>query len=159
MSRSKCSADVANSRSISCAHFNSSLVEVEVAAQEMFVPTSEGGGSAVSFDGYRVIVVSGAVVAVSIIALQLSVITLFNSFNPPFRPLVPSQPCVSVGNVAQLTVDLLINTLKLVRVGYLDDDSLLPLVGNDAFDHTRPAGHMHTAGEGLNNFKLQCMYT
>ncbi len=53
-----------------------------------------------------------------------------------------------MGNVAQLAVDLLINTLKLPRVGYLDDDSLLPLVGNDAFDHTGLSGHMHTAGEG-----------
>lgn len=53
-----------------------------------------------------------------------------------------------MGNVAQLTVDLLINTLKLSRVGYLDDESLLPLVGNDAFDHTGPPGCMHTSGEG-----------
>ena len=66
-----------------------------------------------------------------------------------------SQPCISVGNVGQLTVDLIINSLKLDRVGYLQDPALLPLVGNDAFDHTTHAGqgHLHTAAEG------GCTYT
>jgi len=66
-----------------------------------------------------------------------------------------SQPCISVGNVGQLTVDLIINTLKLDRVGYLQDPGLLPLVGNDAFDHTTHTGqgHLHTAAEG------GCVYT
>jgi len=62
--------------------------------------------------------------------------------------LFPAQPCISVGNVAQLSVDLVVNTLKLSRVGYICDTSLLPLVGNDPFDHTGSAGHLHTAGEG-----------
>ncbi len=53
-----------------------------------------------------------------------------------------------MGNVGQLTVDLLVNTLKLARVGYLDHMAILPLVGNDAFDHTQPTGHLHTSAEG-----------
>ncbi len=53
-----------------------------------------------------------------------------------------------MGNIAQLAVDLIINTLKLPRIGYLDDESLLPLVGNDAFDYTGALGYMQTAGEG-----------
>ena len=70
-------------------------------------------------------------------------------------PVLFSQPCISVGNVGQLTVDLIINTLKLDRVGYLQDPGLLPLVGNDAFDHTTHTGqgHLHTAAEG------GCVYT
>ena len=70
-------------------------------------------------------------------------------------PVLFSQPCISVGNVGQLTVDLIINTLKLDRVGYLQDPGLLPLVGNDAFDHTTHTGqgHLHTATEG------GCVYT
>lgn len=62
------------------------------------------------------------------------------------------QPSISVGNVGQLTVDLLINTLKLPRVGYLKDPALLPLVGNDAFDHTHPSGYLHTSAEGVSLF-------
>ena len=58
------------------------------------------------------------------------------------------QPSVSVGNVPQLTVDLILNTLKLERVGWINDDSLLPVVGNDALDFTRPAGYLHTGAEG-----------
>jgi len=42
-------------------------------------------------------------------------------------------PAVSVGNVGQLAVDVLISTLSLKKVGYLHDDSFLPLVGNDPF--------------------------
>ena len=59
------------------------------------------------------------------------------------------QPSISVGNVGQLTADLLINTLELSRVGYVQDPTILPLVGNDAFDHTRPSGYLHTSAEGI----------
>jgi len=60
---------------------------------------------------------------------------------------------VSVGNVGQLAVDLLINTWRLPRVGYMDHPALLPLVGNNAFDHTQPAGHLHTVAEGWSRWK------
>ena len=38
-----------------------------------------------------------------------------------------------MGNVGQLATDLLISTLSMKRVGYLHDDSFLPLVGNNPF--------------------------
>ena len=56
------------------------------------------------------------------------------------------QPCVSVGNVAQLAVDLFINSLQLSRVGHLHHASVLPLVGSSAFSHTSHC--LHTAAEG-----------
>jgi proteasome assembly chaperone 2 len=42
-------------------------------------------------------------------------------------------PILSIGNVSQLAVDLLIANLPCERVGFLDDAEVLPLVGNDAF--------------------------
>ncbi|XP_058823671.1 proteasome assembly chaperone 2 [Topomyia yanbarensis] len=44
-------------------------------------------------------------------------------------------PTVSVGNVAQLAVDLLIETLKLNKIGLLWHPALIPVVGPPAFDH------------------------
>ncbi|XP_046356589.1 proteasome assembly chaperone 2-like [Haliotis rufescens] len=44
-------------------------------------------------------------------------------------------PCVSVGNVGQLTADLVISTLWMERVGYIYHDSILPMVGNNPFAH------------------------
>ena len=40
---------------------------------------------------------------------------------------------MSVGNVPQLAVDLIINTFELEKLGWVNDDSILPLVGNGAF--------------------------
>ncbi|KAI8504748.1 Proteasome assembly chaperone 2 [Branchiostoma belcheri] len=42
-------------------------------------------------------------------------------------------PAVCVGNVGQLTVDLIIHTLSMERIGYLHTDCLLPMVGNNPF--------------------------
>ncbi|PKA60963.1 hypothetical protein AXF42_Ash019952 [Apostasia shenzhenica] len=42
-------------------------------------------------------------------------------------------PGLSIGNVGQLAVDLLISTLRADRVAYLDEPSVLPCVGNDAY--------------------------
>lgn len=42
-------------------------------------------------------------------------------------------PAVSVGNVGQLAVDLLLSTLEVVPVGYWYDDCTHPLVGCDPF--------------------------
>ncbi|KAI7726549.1 hypothetical protein M8C21_032100 [Ambrosia artemisiifolia] len=42
-------------------------------------------------------------------------------------------PALSIGNVGQLAVDLLIASSKADRVGYLDDPNVLPCVGNDAY--------------------------
>ncbi|XP_077983382.1 proteasome assembly chaperone 2-like [Glandiceps talaboti] len=46
-------------------------------------------------------------------------------------------PSVSVGNVGQLSVDLLVTTLELVKVGYIHTDCVLPVCGNDAFSQSR----------------------
>ncbi|KAH7517904.1 hypothetical protein FEM48_Zijuj09G0113500 [Ziziphus jujuba var. spinosa] len=42
-------------------------------------------------------------------------------------------PALSIGNVGQLAVDLLVSTLRAERVGYLDSPFVLPCVGNDAY--------------------------
>ncbi|KAL2537553.1 clast3-related [Forsythia ovata] len=42
-------------------------------------------------------------------------------------------PALSIGNVGQLAVDLLISSLKAEKIGYLDDPNILPCVGNDAY--------------------------
>ncbi|XP_067933479.1 proteasome assembly chaperone 2-like [Watersipora subatra] len=42
-------------------------------------------------------------------------------------------PAVSVGNVGQLTVDVLISTTQAEIVGTIYDDSLIPLIGNNPY--------------------------
>ncbi|XP_009416799.2 uncharacterized protein LOC103997343 [Musa acuminata AAA Group] len=42
-------------------------------------------------------------------------------------------PGLSIGNVGQLAVDLLISSTGAKRVGFLDEPSLLPCAGNDAY--------------------------
>ncbi|XP_004300040.1 PREDICTED: proteasome assembly chaperone 2 [Fragaria vesca subsp. vesca] len=42
-------------------------------------------------------------------------------------------PALSIGNVGQLAVDLLVASTKAERVGYLDTPFILPCVGNDAY--------------------------
>ncbi|XP_020591789.1 proteasome assembly chaperone 2 [Phalaenopsis equestris] len=42
-------------------------------------------------------------------------------------------PALSIGNVSQLTIDLLISSLRAKRIAYLDEPSVLPCVGNDAY--------------------------
>ena len=49
---------------------------------------------------------------------------------------VCEQPVVSVGNVAQLALDLIISTLDMERFGYLYHEALVPVVGNDPFEDT-----------------------
>ncbi|XP_055548960.1 proteasome assembly chaperone 2 [Wyeomyia smithii] len=44
-------------------------------------------------------------------------------------------PSVSVGNVAQLAVDLLIETLKMRKIGLLWHPALIPVVGPAAYEH------------------------
>lgn len=43
------------------------------------------------------------------------------------------KPAVSVGNVGQLSTDLLIAALKPERIGYIYHESLLAVVGNDPY--------------------------
>lgn len=42
-------------------------------------------------------------------------------------------PGLSIGNVSQLAIDFLVSSLRAKRVAYLDDPSVLPCVGNDAY--------------------------
>ena len=48
-------------------------------------------------------------------------------------PITRPQPALSIGNVGQLAVDLLISSARARRVAYLDEPSVLPCAGNDAF--------------------------
>ncbi|GMN37497.1 hypothetical protein TIFTF001_006857 [Ficus carica] len=50
-------------------------------------------------------------------------------------------PALSIGNVGQLAVDLLVSTMRAERIGYLDTPFVLPCVGNDAYVPT-PPGHL-----------------
>mmetsp|Transcript_21702 Transcript_21702/g.47678 ORF Transcript_21702/g.47678 Transcript_21702/m.47678 type:complete len:262 (-) Transcript_21702:324-1109(-) len=54
-------------------------------------------------------------------------------------------PAVSTANVGQLAVDLLISTLELPRVAYLEHDAVLPCVGNDPY--VAPCGAVATSME------------
>ena len=51
-----------------------------------------------------------------------------------------TQPTVSVGNVAQLTVDLLVSTLAMNRTGYILHESILPMCGNNPFASNKDKG-------------------
>ncbi|KAH7660915.1 Proteasome assembly chaperone 2 eukaryotic protein [Dioscorea alata] len=53
----------------------------------------------------------------------------------PFSPECPTLllPALSIGNVGQLAIDLLISSTGARRVGYLDEPSVLPCAGNDAY--------------------------
>ena len=70
------------------------------------------------------------------------------------------QPAVSVGNVGQLAVDMVISTLWMERIGYIYHDSILPLVGNDPFAHPESvACKIVTSCEGtfvLSNYCIYC---
>jgi hypothetical protein len=54
---------------------------------------------------------------------------------------------VSVGNVGQLTCDVIISTLGAIRVGYFYEDSVQPVVGSDPFNES--SGQIATAVDGL----------
>ncbi|KYQ94264.1 proteasome assembly chaperone 2 [Tieghemostelium lacteum] len=42
-------------------------------------------------------------------------------------------PALTIGNVGQLSVDLLISTLKCKRIGYIIDENIIPIIGNDTY--------------------------
>lgn len=64
---------------------------------------------------------------------------------------VVDQPALSIGNVGQLAVDLLIASTRAERVGYLDDPNVLPCVGNDAY-WPSPQGQLALPLEGTSLF-------
>lgn len=58
---------------------------------------------------------------------------------------------MSVGNVGQLASDVLISSLNACRVGFLYDDSTVPVVGSEPFASLDTSHHHHhvtTAVEG-----------
>ncbi|PKU73260.1 hypothetical protein MA16_Dca027739 [Dendrobium catenatum] len=57
-------------------------------------------------------------------------------------------PGLSIGNVSQLAIDLLISSLRAKRIAYLDEPSVLPCVGNDAYGPL-PEGDLALPLEGL----------
>ncbi|KAG9324139.1 hypothetical protein KVV02_003385 [Mortierella alpina] len=48
-------------------------------------------------------------------------------------------PAVSIGNVPQLTTDLFLSTLKLDRVGCIEDENVIPVVGPADRPHQGPS--------------------
>jgi hypothetical protein len=60
------------------------------------------------------------------------------------------QPTLSVGKVGGLTVDLLAATYGLPRVGWLEDENVLPVASNDTLTLLpRPDGALSTNLEGI----------
>ncbi|XP_063155148.1 proteasome assembly chaperone 2 [Candoia aspera] len=53
-----------------------------------------------------------------------------------FKGFTLLMPAVSVGNVGQLAIDLVISTLHLPKVGYFYTDCLVPMVGNNPYATT-----------------------
>ncbi|KAG0050461.1 Proteasome assembly chaperone 2 [Gryganskiella cystojenkinii] len=54
-------------------------------------------------------------------------------------------PAVSIGNVPQLTTDLLLSTLKLDRVGCIEDENVIPVLG--------PADRPHSEQQQLSHLQ------
>jgi len=52
---------------------------------------------------------------------------------PSFANTTLIMPTLSIGNIGQLAVDLIINTLSMKRVAYIDEPSVLPFIGNDVY--------------------------
>ncbi|XP_037391163.1 proteasome assembly chaperone 2 isoform X1 [Pygocentrus nattereri] len=52
---------------------------------------------------------------------------------PSFKGFTLILPAVSVGNVGQLAVDLIISTLNMPKVGHFHTDCLIPMVGNGPY--------------------------
>ena len=63
------------------------------------------------------------------------------------------QPALSIGNVGQLAVDLLVASTRAERIGYLDTPYVLPCVGNDAYGPV-PNGELALPLEGLSYFSF-----
>ncbi|KAL0386989.1 UNVERIFIED_CONTAM: Proteasome assembly chaperone 2 [Sesamum radiatum] len=60
-------------------------------------------------------------------------------------------PALSIGNVGQLAVDLLISSLKAEKIGYLDEPNVLPCVGNDAYSPS-PLGKLALPVEAYESY-------
>ncbi|KAK7139027.1 hypothetical protein R3I93_016220 [Phoxinus phoxinus] len=75
---------------------------------------------------------------------------------PSFKGFTLIMPAVSVGNVGQLAVDLLISTLNMPRVGYFHTDCLIPMVGNNPYaTSTEDAAQLSTSAEVYSHSDLK----
>ncbi|XP_004073845.1 proteasome assembly chaperone 2 [Oryzias latipes] len=67
---------------------------------------------------------------------------------PVFKDFTLVMPAVSVGNVGQLAVDLIVSTLNMRRVGYMHTDCLIPMAGNNPYSSCKEdAEELHTPAE------------
>jgi proteasome assembly chaperone 2 len=64
--------------------------------------------------------------------------SLANTVN--FQDATLILPALSVGNIGQLTGDVLIQTLQLEKVGYLEHPAVVPFAGNDTFSVSQGKG-------------------
>jgi hypothetical protein len=71
---------------------------------------------------------------------------------PEFKSSTLILPSVSIGNVPQLAIDLLVTTLSIPLVGYLTSPYLVPCAGTR--EGSSPFGHggIACALEGTNHF-------
>uniref|UniRef100_A0A4W5KGS6 Proteasome assembly chaperone 2 n=1 Tax=Hucho hucho TaxID=62062 RepID=A0A4W5KGS6_9TELE len=66
-----------------------------------------------------------------------------------------SESAVSVGNVGQLAVDLIVSTLDMCRVGYIHTDCLIPMAGNNPYATlAENANDLSTNAEGTLNIQI-----
>lgn len=108
-------------------------------ALRMFIAS---GDVVPSFKGFTLIMVSEMFVSVSISASSWWRCAAADC-------LSRAQPAVSVGNVGQLAVDLLISTLNMARVGHFHTDCLIPMAGNNPYATcAEEAGQLSTSAEG-----------
>jgi len=62
-----------------------------------------------------------------------------------FRDNVLLLPALTLGNVGQFAIDLLVSTTSATRVGFIEDPHIIPVAGNDTF--TEGPGCLSTAIE------------
>jgi len=86
----------------------------------------------------------------------------FISSDPNFKPRPKWStytlilPSITLGNVPQLTCDILLSTLGLKRMAYLNSDALLPCAGCDAFtDRAAATGELTTGAEVFESDELR----
>ncbi|KAJ7991989.1 hypothetical protein DPEC_G00289560 [Dallia pectoralis] len=75
---------------------------------------------------------------------------------PSFKDFTFIMPAVSVGNVGQLAVDLVVSTLNMCRVGYLHTDCLIPMAGNNPYTTTAENDNgLNTSAEVFSSMDLK----
>ncbi|KAL0961689.1 hypothetical protein UPYG_G00330450 [Umbra pygmaea] len=79
-----------------------------------------------------------------------------DSTPPSFKGFTLVMPAISVGNVGQLAVDLIVSTLNMCRVGYMHTDCLIPMAGNNPYARsTEDANDLSTNAEVFSSPELR----